>query len=45
VGELEGLVMGATVLPTTGDGRWYQQPMFWAGVVGVVFVALNIVLW
>jgi SSS family solute:Na+ symporter len=45
VGELEGLVMGATALPKAEDSRWYQQPVFWAGAVAVVFVALNIALW
>jgi SSS family solute:Na+ symporter len=45
VAELEGLVMGATALPSTEEGHWYQQPLFWAGVVAVFFVALNIILW
>jgi SSS family solute:Na+ symporter len=43
--ELEGLVMGATVLPPKEKGRWYQEPLFWGGVVASVFVVLNILLW
>jgi SSS family solute:Na+ symporter len=45
VGELEGLVMGATVLPPKEKVRWYQEPLFWGGVVASVFVVLNILLW
>jgi SSS family solute:Na+ symporter len=43
--ELEGLVMGASAIPTSEPGRWYQEPIFWGGVIAVVFVVLNIVLW
>jgi solute:Na+ symporter, SSS family len=45
VHELEGLVMGVSPLPASEKCSWYQQPIFWAGVVTVIFVALNIVLW
>src|SRR5580658_2678654 len=45
VSELEGLVMGVSALPTAEAFRWYQEPLFWGGVVAVVFVAANIVLW
>jgi solute:Na+ symporter, SSS family len=45
VSELEGLVMGVSALPTAEPCRWYQQPLFWGGVVAAVFVALNIMLW
>jgi SSS family solute:Na+ symporter len=45
VSELEGLVMGVSALPTAEACRWYQEPLFWGGVVAVVFVAANIVLW
>jgi solute:Na+ symporter, SSS family len=45
VSELEGLVMGVSALPTAEECRWYQEPLFWGGVVAAVFVALNIVLW
>ncbi len=40
--ELEGLVYGATVIPDDGSRTLWQKPVFWAGVVSVVFVALNI---
>jgi solute:Na+ symporter, SSS family len=43
--ELEGLVMGVSAIPTAEKCRWYQQPIFWGGVVASVFVVLNIVLW
>jgi SSS family solute:Na+ symporter len=43
--ELEGLVMGVSALPTEEASRWYQEPLFWGSVVGVLFVALNVVLW
>ncbi len=41
--ELEGLVYGATVIPDDGSRTLWQKPVFWAGVVMVVFVALNLV--
>ncbi len=40
--ELDGLVYGATVLPNDGARVWWHKPMFWAVIVFVVFVALNI---
>ena len=43
--ELEGLVYGVTKLPREHDDRWFQRPGVWAGVVGVVFIALNIFFW
>jgi hypothetical protein len=43
--ELEGLVMGASVLPKAERCHWYQEPIFWGGVVAVVFVVLNIAFW
>jgi solute:Na+ symporter, SSS family len=45
VNELEGLVMGASVLPTEESCCWYQKPIFWGGVIASIFVVLNIVLW
>ncbi len=41
--ELDGLVYGATVIPHDGATTLFQKPIFWAGVVAVVFVALNVV--
>jgi SSS family solute:Na+ symporter len=43
--ELVGLVYGYTKIPSEGDMPLYQRPIFWAGVVGVVFVILNIIFW
>jgi solute:Na+ symporter, SSS family len=43
--ELVGLVYGYTQIPSEGDMPIYQRPIFWAGVVGVVFVILNIIFW
>jgi len=43
--ELVGLVYGCTKLPSEGDLRLYERPVFWACVVGVVFVILNIIFW
>jgi SSS family solute:Na+ symporter len=45
VHELEGLVMGAATLPAKDKCHWYHEPIFWGGVVAVVFVVLNIALW
>jgi solute:Na+ symporter, SSS family len=43
--ELAGLVYGLTPVPSVGDIPLYEKPIFWAGVVGVVFVILNIIFW
>jgi solute:Na+ symporter, SSS family len=43
--ELVGLVYGYTKIPSEGDMPLYQRPIFWAGVVGVVFVILNVIFW
>jgi SSS family solute:Na+ symporter len=40
--ELNGLVYGATVIPHDGAVTIWQKPIFWAGVVSVVFIAINI---
>jgi solute:Na+ symporter, SSS family len=45
VEELTGLVYGYTKLPPEGDLPIYQRPLFWAGVVAVVFVILNVIFW
>jgi SSS family solute:Na+ symporter len=39
--ELNGLVYGATVIPDDGATSLFQKPIFWAGVVAVVFIGLN----
>jgi SSS family solute:Na+ symporter len=43
--ELTGLVYGLTEVPAVGDVPLYQKPLFWAGVVTVVFFVLNIIFW
>jgi solute:Na+ symporter, SSS family len=43
--ELNGLVYGATVIPDDGATAIWQKPIFWACVVAVVFVVLNIIFW
>jgi SSS family solute:Na+ symporter len=43
--ELVGLVYGYTKIPSEGNMPLYQRPVFWAGVVGLVFVILNIIFW
>ena len=43
--ELVGLVMGVTPIPSEGDLALYQRPIFWAVVVTIVLVAMNIYLW
>src|SRR6202522_1085430 len=43
--QLTGLVYGMTEVPSVGDIPFYQKPLFWAGIVGVVFVILNIIFW
>lgn len=43
--ELVGLVYGATELPSEAHLPLYQRPIFWAGVVAVVFVILNVLVW
>ena len=43
--ELTGLVYGLTPVPSVQNIPLYKKPVFWAGVVGVVFVVLNIIFW
>ena len=43
--ELSGLVYGVTAIPREDEVPFYQRPLFWAAVVAVVFVILNIVFW
>jgi SSS family solute:Na+ symporter len=40
--ELNGLVYGATIIPHDGAMTIWQKPIFWAGIVSVVFIAINI---
>jgi solute:Na+ symporter, SSS family len=43
--ELTGLVYGLTKVPSIEDVPFYQKPLFWAGVVVVVFFILNLIFW
>jgi solute:Na+ symporter, SSS family len=43
--ELVGLVRGLTPMPSIGDLPFYEKPAFWAIVVAIVFVILNVIFW
>jgi SSS family solute:Na+ symporter len=43
--ELKNLVYGCTDIPSEGDLPVWQRPIFWAGVVAVAFITLNIIFW
>jgi solute:Na+ symporter, SSS family len=43
--ELTNLVYGCTHIPSEGHLPVWQRPIFWAGVVSAVFIALNIIFW
>jgi SSS family solute:Na+ symporter len=43
--ELTGLVYGLTEVPTVGNVPLHQKPLFWAGVVAVVYFVLNLIFW
>jgi SSS family solute:Na+ symporter len=43
--ELAGLVYGCTDVPGEGHLPLYQRPVFWAGVIALAFVALNVIFW
>ncbi len=43
--ELTGLVYGVTAIPHEAEVPFYQRPVFWAVVIGVLFVVLNIIFW
>ncbi len=43
--ELGGLVYGATQIPSEGNLPLIHRPIFWAGVVTVIFIILNIIFW
>jgi solute:Na+ symporter, SSS family len=43
--ELKDLVYGLTEIPSEGHVTTLHRPWFWAAVVGVVFVVLNIIFW
>jgi len=43
--ELNGLVYGVTAIPHEAEVPLYHRPAFWAVVVGVGFVILNLLVW
>jgi SSS family solute:Na+ symporter len=43
--ELAGLVYGVTKIPHEENVALYQRPGFWAVVVAIVFVVINIIFW
>jgi SSS family solute:Na+ symporter len=43
--QLEGLVYGCTKIPSEEAVPWLQRPAFWAIVIAVGFVVLNVVFW
>jgi len=43
--ELTGLVYGCTEIPSEGHLPLYKRPVFWATIVAVVFVILQIIFW
>ena len=43
--ELAGLVYGCTEIPSEDQVPLYQRPMFWAVIVIVVFLILQIMFW
>jgi SSS family solute:Na+ symporter len=43
--ELTGLVYGATLIPSEGSLKLTQKPLFWAAIVVVVFIILNVIFW
>ena len=43
--ELTGLVYGLTAIPAVENVPLYHKPIFWAVVVSVVLIILNIVMW
>ncbi len=45
VEELNGLVRSCTKLPSEGHLPLVKRPIFWAGVVFVVFIILQIIFW
>jgi len=43
--ELRNVVMGLTPLPDEAPCPWYQKPGFWAFVVAIVLIVVNIIFW
>ena len=43
--ELTGLVYGCTEIPSEADMPLYKRPIFMAGIVGLVFLVLQVIFW
>ncbi len=43
--ELKGLVYGLTEVPSLGHLPIFKRPGFWAAMVGLGFVVLNVIFW
>jgi SSS family solute:Na+ symporter len=43
--ELQGLVYGVTDIPSEEHVSIFRRPWFWAVVVGILFVIVNVVFW
>jgi solute:Na+ symporter, SSS family len=43
--ELAGLVYGASPIPDDGAKTLWQKPIFWAVVVSIVFIIVNLIFW
>jgi SSS family solute:Na+ symporter len=43
--QLVGLVYGCTPIPSEGDLKLWERPRFWAIVIAMVLVILNILVW
>lgn len=43
--ELQGLVYGLTAVPSERNIPVSQRPIFWATVIAVVFIILNVIFW
>jgi len=43
--ELTGLVYGLTPIPKEEHVSIFHRPVFWAAVVAVAFVIVNIIFW
>ena len=43
--ELIGLVKGSTVIPSEGNYPLIHRPGFWAALVFIGFIILNIIFW
>ncbi|MCL5746140.1 MAG: Na+/galactose cotransporter, partial [Acidobacteria bacterium] len=43
--DLKDLVYGLTPIPSEGRYPWFQRPAFWAAVVGIGMLVINVIFW